>query len=188
MKKWTSYKKFKNLSIFLGIIFIFGIISGILFYLNQDITVKKTILLNMDGIFKTNLFDLKNILVHIGIVLIIIASSFIFLGPLIHIVYLFFEGVSIGFIIPIFFSLYKWKFMYTFGLFFILTKILYLLFLIYLFYLLISFSKEYIYYLKTKKVQFFSNLKKMFFVCIFIIVNDLIIYFLFNKLLIFLLG
>lgn len=188
MIRWTSIKKHKNFISFLSIIFIFGMISGVLFYMNQDINVKKTILLNMENIFKTNIFDIKNLFIHLGVLLIIIATSFLFLSPIILIIYIFFEGISIGFIIPIFFSLYKWKFTYTFGLFFLLTKLIYLLLLMYLFFLLISFLKEYIFYLKTKKIRFFSSLKKMFLICVLIFMNDLFTYFICNKLLIFLLG
>ena len=184
----TSIKKHKNLYLFLTIIFIFGILSGILFYFNQDLGMRKTISLNMNNIFSHNVFDLKNTFIHLSICLIIIAASFIFMGEIIHILVLFLEGVSIGFLIPLFFNMFKWRFFYTFGLYFFLTKFIYIFLFFYLGILSFKFIKEYIIYLKTKKIKFFSSLKKMFLTIILLVLNDFLTFFIFNKLLIFLLG
>ncbi len=187
-KKRTSLKMYKNIGIFLVIIFLFGIISGILFYYSQDLTLRKNIILNMDKLFTHNVFALKNIFIHLSIILIIIASNFIFLSPLIFIINLFLEGVSLGFIIPIFFKVYKMKCFYFLGVYFILIKVLYLLLLGCLFIFMMKFYKEYIRFIKMRKIYFFHTLKKMFLIAFLIIVNDIMIYFLFNKLLIFILG
>ncbi len=185
MKIRTSLKKHKNILLFLSILFIFGIITGILFYFKQDIGLKKTILLNIDNVFKHNVFSLKNIFIHICLILIIIASCFLFLGTLILIGILFLEGIGIGFLIPMLFSLYKWKFILHFSLYFILIKMVYILLLFYLFYYLIQFLKNYFYYLKSKKINFLPFLKRAFLIGIFLIMNDLFVYFISNKVLIF---
>ncbi len=186
-KSRTSIRKYKNISLFLIIIFVFGLISGALFYYNQDISIRKNIIL-MDKIFNHNIFDVKNVFIHLGIILIIIATSFIFLGSLINIITVFIEGISIGFIIPIFASLYKIKSLLVFSIYFLTIKLLYLLLLGCLFIFTIKFSREYFMYFKSKKNIFFNSLKKMFLVCFLVILNDFMIYFLFNKLLIFIFG
>ena len=184
----TSYNKHKSIFLFLFIILIFGIMSGFLLYLKQDTSVRETIVLNIGNVFSHNIFDVKNILIHLGIFLIIIATAFVFLGIPLLLLIIFLEGISIGFIIPIFVSIYKLKAMFTFSFYLIFIKIIYLIILSFLFIFLISFTKNYILYLKTKKLQFFSQLKKMFLLCIISLLNDLTIYFLFNKVLIFLFG
>lgn len=184
----TSFKKHKKILLFLGIIILFAISSGIIFYIKQDIGIKKTIILNLGNLFSHNVFDIKNLFIHLCLSLIIIAASFIFLGIPIIILAIFFEGISIGFLIPIFFSLYKWNFLIPFCLFFISIKLIYIILMIFLFINSCEFTKNYITYLKNKKLAFFSSLKKLFILSGLITINDLCIYFLFNKLLIFLLG
>lgn len=182
----TSFKKHKSIFLFLFIILIFGIISGTFLYFKQDPNIRETIILNIGNVFNHNIFDLKNIVVHLGTILIIIASAFIFLSLPIIIFAIFFEGISIGFIIPIFISIYKVKSLYAFILFIVFTKIIYLITLAILFIIIITFTKNYIYYFKTKKISFITQLKKMFLLCIITLLNDLFIFFLLNKVLIFL--
>lgn len=188
MKKWTSIKKHKNLFLFLFILFLFGIITGILFYFKQDIGVLKTILINTEDVFKHNVFSLKNIFIHLCISLILIASAFLFLGPPILILVLFFEGIGIGFIIPILFSIYKWKFLFSFTCYFLFIKLFYLFFLFLFFLKLVQFSKDYWRYFKTKKINFVGPLKSTFGLCLLILLNDVITFAINNKVLIFLLG
>lgn len=187
-KIWTSIRQHKNLFLFLGILFIFGVISGLLFYSKQDVGMKKTILISVENVFSHNVFDFKNVFIHLGSAWIIIASSFLFMGPALLMFFVFLEGVGVGFIIPILFSIYRWKFFLNFSIYFLLIKFVYLFFLFYLLSSLISFLKSYISYLKNKKMNFFQPLKKAFLISIFIALNDIVIYFLGNKLLIFLFG
>lgn len=184
----TSLQKHKKILFFLLIILLFGIISGILFYLKQEESIKKTIALNMADIFNHNIFSGKNIFIHMGIALIIIAASFLFLGIPAIIIAIFFEGISIGFIIPLFLSIFSWKFIYIFPLYFLFIKLLYLILLSILFLKDIDFTKNYISYLKKKSSSLAYSLKKLFSITLFILINDIFIYFGLNKILIFLLG
>ena len=184
----TSIKKHKNIFIFLGIIFLFAVISGMLFYFQQDNGVKKTILLNLGDIFSHNVFDIKNLFFHIISILIIIASSFVFLSIPLILILIFFEGISLGFIIPIFFSIYKLNFIFPFLIFFFLIKFIYLILLFFVFIHSCKFTKDYFIYIKSKKISFLIELKKIFALIGLITINDLCIYFLFNKLIIFLLN
>ncbi len=187
MKKWrTSLEQHKYLFLFLSILFIFGILSGILFYYKQDLGVQKNILINAQNMFGHNIFTIKNIGIHLGCILLLIAASFLFLAPLIFIFLFFFEGVSLGFVIPIFFSLYKWKAILVFGLYFILVKGIYLILIYYFFVNLILFCQKFKEYFKYKKLNFLTILKKLFILGLFIILNDVLIYFFANKLFIFL--
>ena len=188
MKKHrTSFKKHKNVFIFLGIIFFFGVVSGIIFYLKQEPNVQQSILVNSQDIFSHNVFSIRNILIHLGIIFTVIVTSFLFLSPPLSLCIYFFEGVGVGFIIPILFSVFKWKFFLYFGLYFLFIKFIYLLLLGYVFDSQILFLKEYLQYIKTKKINFFLSLKRMFLFSFFLFLNDLFTFFISNRILLFIL-
>jgi hypothetical protein len=183
----TSLKKHFPKILFALNIFIFGIISGIIYYFKQDQTIKDS-LLSLNNIFASNVFSWQNCLFHFFTLLFIAVMLFTFLGLIFILFLLFFEGISLGFIISLLFSIYKWKFLSYFLVYFILIKAIYfiLLFIIYL--NSIFFLKNYLKYFKTKKYTFFIYFKRIIILIFLVLTNDLLIYFVFNKVLIFLLG
>lgn len=185
---WTSFQKHKLIFLFLFIIFLFGSVTGFLFYLKQDITVKETILHSLDNLFSTNVFSFKNIFFHLLILMAIIALSFCFMAVPIMLFYLFFEGISVGFLIPIFFSLYKINGLLYFLLYFVLIKLVFLLLLFFVFLKLFSLMKSYIEGIRKRNYAFMEEMKYVFILVFFVILNDLVVYFGSNPLLSLLLG
>jgi len=184
----TSFKKYKKIFIFLFIIFLFGILSGILFYFKQDVGIRQIIVANLSNIFSNNVFDLKNIIYHLSIYAILFILMFLMLGVPLTLIVIFFEGIACGFIIPILFSIYKVKSIFCLISYFVFIKMIYIILLFWLFIGMLKFFNEYILYFRTKKTLFLNYLKKIIIIGIFIFINDLCIYFVFNKVLIFLLS
>lgn len=185
---WTSLKKHKSLFLFISILFLFGFITGILFYFKQEASVKESILLSLANLFQNNVFTIKNIFYHFIILIVICATLFCFIGLPILIFYVFFEGITIGFIVPIFFSLFKINAIWYFLLYFFLVKFLFVFFLFMLFVKSIHYLKNYILCLKKKSYAFIKNLKYIVILIFIILLNDLFVYFVSNRLLILLLG
>lgn len=184
----TSFKKYRKIFLFLFIILLFGILSGILFYFKQDIGIRQTIIANIGNIFESNVFDMKNIIYHLIIYAILFISIFLLLGVPLTLIAIFFEGIAFGFIIPILFSIYKLKSIFCIVSYFVFVKMIYIILLFILFIIMIKFFSGYISYFKTKKVLFLKSLKNIIVVGFLIIINDLCVYFIFNKVLIFLLA
>ncbi len=185
---WTSLKRHKNLFLFITILFLFGFATGILFYFKQEPSIKETILLSMTNLFQENIFTIKNIFYHFIILLLICSTLFCFVGLPFLVFYIFFEGISIGFILPIFFSLYKINAIWYFLIYFLLVKFIFLFFLFLLFVKSVHYIKSYIICLKNKSYDFIKNLKFIFVFIILVLINDVFIYFLGNRLIIFILG
>lgn len=183
-----NLKKQQISFIFLLIIFIFGLISGIFFYLKQDNIIKENIITSLNLLFKENVFPLKNILFHLLILISITATCFCLLGLPSFIIYLFFESISIGFIIPIFMNLYKINGLLYFLLYFVLIKMIYLILLGILFLKIKYFTKKYLESFKYKKNLFNKEIKYLLVIILFIMINDLIVYFGSNQILTILLG
>lgn len=100
---WTSIKNRKNLWIFLGIIFIFGIGVGIYFGFSSTDGMA-SILSN----YITSLTEMKThfSLFHLTILSVLFISSFFFLGLPLAVCYIFYEGMSFGFCLILFVSFY----------------------------------------------------------------------------------
>ena len=184
----TSFKKHKPYFLFLFIIFLFGTLTGILFYFKQDISIRNAILSSLDTVFQNNVFAFKNILYHVGLLLFVSILLFCFLGIPILVVYIFIEGIAIGFLFPIFLSSFKINFLLYAVLYFVFIKLIYILLLFCLFLKGIKFIKVYVQSLKNKNYQFIGEFKYVLFFVFCVFLNDLLVYFVSNKILIFLLG
>lgn len=184
----TSLAKYKSKLLFLCILFGFGLITGLLFYFKQEENLKVEIVSSLNGLFQNNVFTMKNIFYHFVILLLFTLLLFCFFAIPFLIGYVFFEGLSIGFIVPIFLSLFKVKAIGCFLLYFSVVKLFYLLLLFFLFVKSFSFTKYYLTCLKSKSYLFLSHFKYFLFLYVIVILNDLVIYFAGNRILIFLLG
>lgn len=184
----TSFHKYKKIIVFLFIIFLFGIISGVLFYYKQDAGVRKVIITNLGNVFASHVFDVKNIVYHLSIFAFLFISMFLFLGIPLTLILIFVEGIALGFIIPIVFSIYKIKAIFYFCVYFLLIKSIYLILLCLIFICICKFSGNYFSYFKTKKITFLRDLKRIIILGGFILINDFVVYFGLNKALVFLLG
>lgn len=184
----TSLSKHKSKFLFLFILFVFGLITGLLFYFKQEETLRNEIIVSLNGLFQNNVFPMKNIFYHFVLLILFTLLLFCFLAIPFLVGYLFFEGLSIGFIVPIFLGLFKVRAIGCFFLYFVVIKLVYLLLLFLLFVKSFSFTRNYIMCLKSKSYLFFGNLKYFLFLDILLLLNDLFVYFVGNKILIFLLA
>lgn len=95
---WTSVNRNKNTLLFLNIIFVIGIICGFIYfnYLESEIFI------NLEKAI-TNINFNSNLFYHIIFISVIFLFSILFLGPLIGLFLYFYEAISIGFIIHVFY-------------------------------------------------------------------------------------
>lgn len=184
----TSIKNNKSLFLFISIIFLFGIVTGVLFYFKQDLSLRKEILASLSSLFQRNVFDLSNIFYHLFFFILLVALLFCFIGLPILVIFIFFEGVSIGFVVPLFISLFKIRAIGYFLSYFLFVKFIYIFLLFFLFVKFFHFIKTYIYCLKNKQYLFMSNLRYIVLFILCILLNDFFVYFVSNRILIFLLG
>lgn len=185
---WTSFKQNKFLFLFISIILLFGIFSGIFFYLKQDNALKETIASSLTNVFQENVFSLENILYHFLLLLLSILLLFCFIGLPILIFFIFLEGVALGFMIPLFFSLFKIDAFIHFLLYFLLVKFLFLFFLLFIFIKSCQFLKSYFISLRKKNYDFLKNLKYLLVLVFLILLNDCGVYFGSNRILMLLFG
>ena len=184
----TSFKKHKSKFLFLFILFVFGIVTGALFYFKQEVTIRNELVDSLEGLFQNNVFTIKNVFYHFLVLLLLCFTMFCFLALPIFAGYIFFEGLSIGFIVPVFISLYKINAIGYFFVYFLFIKLFYILFLFLFFVKIFSFTKTYMDCLRSKSYSFLANFKYILLFVVLILVNDFFVYFVSNRILIFLLG
>jgi len=183
---WTSRNK--KYILFIIVLFICGIIGGLFFY-----QILNTELQNILKIIINNFFlNIKNVEInffinHLLIMSFLIVSSFLIVGVFFNIIYIFYNGFIIGFIISIFSIVLGFKGFIFSIIYLIITKSIFLFF--YLIFVLssmkLSFSLIMIILKKNKCLsKYQSILVKRMIIC-FIIINivDFILYFWGNYLL-----
>ncbi len=185
---WTSLKRHQTLFVFISVLFLFGLITGILFYLQQEASTKENMVLSLTNLFQNNVFPLKNIFYHFLLLFFILFSLFCIIGLPLLVLYIFFEGISIGFILPLFFSIYKINAIGIFSLYFVFIKFFYLFYLFFFFVKACLFLKNYFLSIKKKNYHFLRHFKNLVILLIFILLNDCFVYFVSNRILTLLLG
>ena len=185
----TSIKKNKYKLIFLVVLFSISIIFGILLFNTQADIVKSAINIEMD-MFKELIIN-KNqnqIIYHLIILTILFALNFTIIGVVGSIFYLFYEGCSLGFSIAVF----AYKFNLTgiiFSILFnIITKVVFILLLVYVCLLGIKISKKILGSVVLKKNEITHYFIKRHLILFGIILgssllSNIILYFLGNKVL-----
>lgn len=168
---------------FLGILFVIGIITGIILYLKEDNDTKIIInneLNNLIANIKNT--NQNNFIMHIITFSILFLLSFTVLGLPIVLFYFYYEGTSIGFLII---SLIKYS--GTNGLLFsliflLITKLIYILVLLYFTFYSIMYTKKIIHNIKSDKTVIIHNhLIKIIIIIGVILLNDIFLYFFGNK-------
>lgn len=183
----TSFKKYEPEIKFILIIMLFGIITGAIFYLKQDDTIKASLTLDAINPFSNNVFNFQNIIMHLVILLFLTLSSFLGIGLIFTIIYIFIEGLAVGFLIPLFLNSYKLSGIWTISVYFIFIKLLFFILLIAFFIFLLKLVKRLLLSLKNRNLNFKSALKNVILIISFIFLNDLIIFFVGNKIVTFIL-
>lgn len=184
--KWTSYNKF--LIQFLISLLIIGILIGIYIYIRQPSLVKASIineLKSLEDVLKSS--RQNNFLYHIFLLSIIAFLSTFVIGLPIIVFYMFYEGISMGFLLASFINYKKISGLLFGTTFFIINKLLLFAALIYLLIASINYSKKIIINIKNKDYRMseylLTHLIKIIFVFIIIMIYDIFIYYLGNKIL-----
>ena len=175
-------KKRVVLLIFLCVIFIISLLVGIVIYIKCSNDVKillENSLLNLKYDLLNN--HINNIFNHLLIIFIIIILSLSIIGYFSGIIYLFYEGLSIGFTMSFLVSNYGIKGFIFCIIYNGLFKIIFLLLFIFLLCKLYDLVKNIIvYFLSKKRIRIFDNVKKIIksiiLIIIFILIFDLTIY------------
>lgn len=178
---WTSNNK--KYFLFLSIILFIGLLSGLLFTgrineANQEIVFNNinNFLLNLGNI------HLNNFLPHILLFPLFLVLSLFIIGIPLYIIFIFYNGFSLGFIISSLKNIFGFKGILYSIIYILLTKGLFIFLLVILsLYLFKIGLKSFNYYFrKTKRMykeEVYILLKKSLLIILFILINDLFLYF-----------
>ncbi len=178
---WTSNNK--KYFLFLSIILFIGLLSGLLFTgrineANQEIVFNNinNFLLNLGNI------HLNNFLPHILLFPLFLVLSLFIIGIPLYIIFIFYNGFSLGFIISSLKNIFGFKGILYSIIYILLTKGLFIFLLVILsLYLFKIGLKSFNYYFrKTKRMykeEVYILLKKSLLIILFILINDLLLYF-----------
>lgn len=179
--KWL--KSNRSIIKFLVMLFITSILVGIYLYLSKEKLIKESI--NTELIKMINNLDItrqNNILNHLLIMIVLSVLSLTIIGLPIILIYFLYEGVSIGFLLSSFINYSPIKGMLFGTIFIIISKIIYIAILIYLLTNTLKYTKSFLKRLKTAKNELIINQVIKILFCITItLINDIILYFIGNK-------
>lgn len=168
---------------FVIVLALLGLISGILLYVNQSIEVKEGVISKVTELIKTiSTTNQNNILYHVSLLSILIILSLVIIGTPIIMFYYFYEFASIGYVLAAFYQYKKINGILFGSIFIVVNKILFLAILTYFLISSIIYTKKLINNLKRPKNDIIINqLLKGFFILSIIFINDIILYFIGNK-------
>lgn len=183
---WTSLNK--KVFLFISVLLVIGIISGILFLVFLNEASQEIIFLNInDYLQNLNNFTFNNLFMDITILSSLIILSIFIIGIPITIFFLFFNGFSLGFVIASLSTIFGFKgFIYSL-IYLIINKFVYLFFMYFLclalFKIVLITLKCFIHKEKINCDEIIHLLKKIGLCLIIILIYDLILYFFGSKLL-----
>lgn len=181
MKQWTSRMLRNNVIRAFVILFLLGLILGIVYFFVQSAENRIVLATSYKSIKDITEIRVNLILNHFLVILGSLLFSYFLLGGLVYIGYIIFEGVSIGFSISVL--------TFSLGIKGILFYLIYFLFFKLVFLIILAFFSIKIYRLvniriniflnrqnNELKVNFYNNFSKAFVILIFVLVNDILIY------------
>lgn len=176
---WTSLSK--KLYLFMSIVLVIGIITGVVFVIMLDEATKEILFLNINNFLQS--FDESNISIlvqHLVILsTLLILSIFLIGGPLV-IFFMFYNGFTIGFIISSITCIFGIKGMLFGVLYVIVSKlvfvVLFIIFSVNLF-KIVKCVIDYLVYKKSNKESLVMFMKRSIVFIGIIMINDIILYF-----------
>lgn len=176
---WTSLSK--KLYLFMGIVLVIGIITGVVFVLMLDEATKEILFLNINNFLQS--LDASNISIlvqHLVILsTLLILSIFLIGGPLV-IFFMFYNGFTIGFIISSITCIFGIKGMLFGVLYVIISKlvfvVLFIIFSVNLF-KIVKCVIDYLVYKKSNKESLIMFMKRSIVFIGIIMISDIILYF-----------
>ena len=176
---WTSLSK--KLYLFMSIVLVIGIITGVVFVIMLDEATKEILFLNVNNFLQS--FDASNISIlvqHLVILsTLLILSIFLIGGPLV-IFFMFYNGFTIGFIISSITCIFGIKGMLFGVLYVIVSKlvfvVLFIIFSVNLF-KIVKCVIDYFVYKKSNKESLVMFMKRSIAFIGIIMISDIILYF-----------
>lgn len=176
---WTSLSK--KLYLFMSIVLVIGIITGVVFVIMLDEATKEILFLNVNNFLQS--FDASNISIlvqHLVILsTLLILSIFLIGGPLV-IFFMFYNGFTIGFIISSITCIFGIKGMLFGVLYVIISKlvfvVLFIIFSVNLF-KIVKCVIDYLVYKKSNKESLVMFMKRSIVFIGIIMISDIILYF-----------
>lgn len=176
---WTSLSK--KLYLFMSIVLVIGIITGVVFVIMLDEATKEILFLNINNFLQS--FDASNISIlvqHLVILsTLLILSIFLIGGPLV-IFFMFYNGFTIGFIISSITCIFGIKGMLFGVLYVIVSKlvfvVLFIIFSVNLF-KIVKCVIDYLVYKKSNKESLVMFMKRSIVFIGIIMISDIILYF-----------
>ena len=174
----------KTVAKFLLMLFVIGIFIGVYAYLIQDTNTKNAINLELTSLL-SNLANVKqnSIIYHFITISLMIILSLSVIGLPLVLFYYFYEGISIGFLITSFIKYKKFK-GFTYSLIFTgISKLLYIAILTYFLVQSLNYAFKILKNIKENKQDLIiRQLIKCAFTIGICFINDIILYFIGNKL------
>ncbi|MBD8924165.1 hypothetical protein EGR52_12355 [bacterium] len=174
---WTSINK--KIYVLLSVILIIGISLGIVFLIMQDEAYKEILYLNINEYIQGN-NNINNILIHLVSLSTIFLMSLFVIGIPLVIFFLFYNGFSIGFTICSLTNIFGIKGLLYGIIYILISKGIFILFLIIFSVTLFKIIKELIdvFINKSNNKDMLVLLIKKALLCVLIIfINDIILYF-----------
>ena len=176
---WTSLSK--KMYLFMGIVLIIGIITGVVFVLMLDESTKEILFLNINNFLQSFGTSNISILVQHLVILstLLILSIFLIGGPLV-IFFMFYNGFTIGFIISSITCIFGIKGMLFGVLYVIISKLVFIVLLIIFSVNLFKIVKcviDYLVYKKSNKESLSIFMKRSIVFIGIIMISDIILYF-----------
>ena len=176
---WTSLSK--KLYLFMSIVLIIGIITGVVFVIMLDEATKEILFLNINNFLQSLGTNNISILVQHLVILstLLILSIFLIGGPLV-IFFMFYNGFTIGFIISSITCIFGIKGMLFGVLYVIMSKLVFIVLLIIFSVNLFKIVKcviDYLVYKKRNKESLVMFMKRSIVFIGIIMISDVILYF-----------
>lgn len=172
----TSLKKHYKFIIFLCVLFIIGLVSGLIYFnvINDNLVIdleKELLNINFAG---------NNLVYHVIILGILLFTTFLIFGVSLGLFIYFYEVMSIGFMIGAFFYFFGLSGLFYGIIYALVFKGLYLLLFSYLLLKLINVSKNIVGYFVLRKennlkISAINNFVIVIFISVIILVNDIIL-------------
>lgn len=176
---WTSISK--KMYVFMLIILIIGIITGIVFVIMLDEATKEILFLNINEFLQ----NFSNTNINSGLMHLVILSSLLILsiflvgGPLL-IFYMFYNGFSIGFVVSSITYIFGIKGMLYGSIYILISRLVYIIVLIIFnvnLFKIIKYNIDSLVYKKSNKESLSVFYKRSIVFIGIILINDVILYF-----------
>ena len=170
--------KHKKYLLFVVTIVLIGILLGIIYYQLLDNNTKNDII---NTLVNFNTFKYNAILKNLIILSTLLISSFFGIGIFLSIFYIFYEGISWGFLLNIFYASFKIKGIIYFFLYLLINKLLVFILIVFFTYKIINISRYVIGYLLYKNSEtsnkILINFRKCLYSILIIFIIDIVLYY-----------